>query len=261
MRGRGWIVGGVLAIALIVVVLISQQSQQSSDHSSNSDAVDGASAMRLFAASMGHPTDQISGGFSVPGPGGLMFVFTPTSPYTADEANSVASWVRSGGVLVYASEGGDPELDRALGSQRIQALVTETSLDAGGPVADGVSKLAGGDYAMPFQLGPQQVAIVRVGQYPVAYLQRLGSGTVIAMSDPLPLTNGYLDRADNGRFAADLLGLVSSSAPVQFDEYHHGITVTDLSPQAWLLTPWGAALMWLLLAVFFGLLLRGRRFG
>ncbi len=48
---------------------------------------------------------------------------------------------------------------------------------------------------------------------------------------------------------------------MQFDEYHHGITVTDLSPQAWLLTPWGAALMWLLLAVFFGLLLRGRRFG
>ena len=45
------------------------------------------------------------------------------------------------------------------------------------------------------------------------------------------------------------------------DEYHHGLTVSDFAPQAWLTTPWGAALLWLLIAVFAGLWLRGRRFG
>jgi hypothetical protein len=39
------------------------------------------------------------------------------------------------------------------------------------------------------------------------------------------------------------------------------VTASDLTPQAWLLTPWGAAILWLIVAVFFGLLLRGRRFG
>jgi hypothetical protein len=48
---------------------------------------------------------------------------------------------------------------------------------------------------------------------------------------------------------------------VVFDEYHHGLIASDFAPQAWLLTPWGAALLWLLVAVFFGLVLRGRRFG
>jgi hypothetical protein len=60
---------------------------------------------------------------------------------------------------------------------------------------------------------------------------------------------------------ADLLGIPSPGARVVFDEYHHGLTASDFAPQAWLLTSWGAALLWLLVAVFFGLVLRGRRFG
>ena len=59
---------------------------------------------------------------------------------------------------------------------------------------------------------------------------------------------------------ADLLG-ADPSAAVTFDEYHHGLTVSDFAPQSWLSTAWGAALMWLLVAVFFGLVFRGRRFG
>ena len=40
-------------------------------------------------------------------------------PYTADEAERTRLWVRSGGLLIYASEQGDPELDRALGVRRL----------------------------------------------------------------------------------------------------------------------------------------------
>src|SRR5438132_7713700 len=60
---------------------------------------------------------------------------------------------------------------------------------------------------------------------------------------------------------ADLLGLVNPGSAVGFDEYHHGLILTDLAPQAWVTTPWGAAILWFLVAIFIGLVLRGRRFG
>jgi hypothetical protein len=95
----------------------------------------------------------------------------------------------------------------------------------------------------------------------VGYLERMVGGSVVVLADPLVLCNGYLDKNDNGRLLADLLGLAGSSAPVLFDEYHHGLILSDFTPQAWLLTPWGAGLLWLLVAVFVGLVLRGRSFG
>jgi hypothetical protein len=262
MRGaRGWALGALLVIGLLVVVFTAQQPQDSPEHSSTSDAANGTSALRLFAAALGHPTDQVAGSFQPPSSDGMMFVFTPTSAYSYDEASTTLSWVRQGGVLVYASESGDTELDSALGVQRLQGFVTATTVQASGPVAEGVTQVSGGDLAMPFTTSVNQVAILRAGPYVVAYLQRIGSGSVVVLSDPLELANGYLDKTDNGRLAADVLGLVGGGAPVAFDEFHHGVTASDLTPQAWLLTPWGAAILWLIAAVFFGLLLRGRRFG
>jgi hypothetical protein len=260
-RARAWIAAAVLLIALVGAVFIGQQRSDSPEHSSSSDAANGSSALLLFASAMGHPTSQVAGSFALPDYNTTMFVFSPTSAYTSNEAKDTANWVRLGGTLVYASESGDPELDSALGVQRLSVLVSGRSVDASGPVAQGVSHVGGGDYAAPLRTTTDQVAILRVGRWAVAYMQRMGAGTVVVMADPLELCNGYLDKLDNGRFAADLLGLVPADGAVAFDEYHHGLTGTDLAPQAWLLTPWGAALLWLIVAVFFGLLLRGRRFG
>ncbi|HTD79678.1 MAG TPA: DUF4350 domain-containing protein, partial [Chloroflexota bacterium] len=115
---RGWVLALVLALLIAAVAYLGQPKQDSPEHSSNSDAANGASAARLFAEAMGHPTSQIEGTFALPAAHGLMFVFTPTSPYSADDANQAANWVRQGGVLVYASEQGDPQLDRALSVTR-----------------------------------------------------------------------------------------------------------------------------------------------
>jgi hypothetical protein len=258
---RGWVAAAVIAGALLAAVLIGQQKPDSPEHSTNSDAVNGASAVLLYASAMGHPTSQITGSFTMPASDGLMFVFTPTSPFTTDEASTVAGWVRGGGVLVYASESGDPELDNALGAERISSLVSGTSADAGGPFLDGVNTVSGGSLSLPFHLSSHQVGVLRVGVFPVAYIEPFGQGKVVGLADPLELCNGYLDKADNGRFLADLLGLVPAGAPVAFDEYHHGLTASDIAPAAWILTPWGVALLWLIVAVFFGLFMRGRRFG
>jgi hypothetical protein len=115
---------------------------------------------------------------------------------------------------------------------------------------------------MPLDPAPEQVAILRSsGGFATGYISSLGSGTVVVFADPLVLCNGYLEKLDNGRMLADLLGTVGGGATVAFDEYHHGLIFSDLSPQAWMLTSWGAGILWLLVAVFVGLLLRGRGFG
>ena len=74
---------------------------------------------------------------------------------------------------------------------------------------------------------------------------------------PEVVCNGWLETADNGRFAADLVSL--SPGPVAFDEYHHG----DLAGAGgdWTRQPLGLALVWAAVAIFLGLLLRGRAFG
>ena len=91
---RGWVLALVLALLIAAVAYLGQPKQDSPEHSSNSDAANGASAARLFAEAMGHPTSQIEGTFALPSSQGLIFVFTPTSAYSADDANQAASWVR-----------------------------------------------------------------------------------------------------------------------------------------------------------------------
>jgi hypothetical protein len=260
MRGaRGWVLAAALSLAIAGLVYFFQPSQGSPEHSSTSDAADGASAAVLFAQAMGHPTLEVAGSYTPPSQSSLMFVFTPTSAFTAEEADRTAAWVRSGGVLIYASEKGDSELDRAFAVTRLNGSVDSNPANAD-PVLAGVTKVAGGGSAAPLDPTPQQVPILRsAGGFALGFVSSVGSGRVVVLADPLVLCNGYLDQQDNGRLLADLLGTDRST--VAFDEYHHGLTFSDLSPQAWLLTPWGAGMAWLLVALFIGLFLRGRRFG
>ncbi len=258
---RGWVIALVLALLIGVVAYFGQPRQDSPEHNSNSDAANGTSAARLFAQAMGHPTSQIEGTFSPPSQSGLMFVFTPTSPYTSDDADQTANWVRQGGVLIFASEQGDAQLDRAFSVTRLSGFASSQP-EYANPVLDGVTTVSGGSLSVPFLASPTQVPILRSGDgYPLGYIQKVGAGTVVVLADPLVLCNGYLDKTDNGRLLADLLGLVGPSSAVGFDEYHHGLILSDFAPQAWVTTPWGAAILWFLVAVFAGLLLRGRRFG
>jgi hypothetical protein len=258
---RGWLLAGLIAVLIAAAAYIAQPRPDSPEHNSGSDAPNGTSAALLFAGAMGHPADQIAGAFSPPGPTGLMFVFTPTSGFSTDEARQTLNWVHGGGTLVYASETGDAELDAALEVTRLRS-VAPVSQELGNPILDGVSQVAGATFVFPLVPSTDQVPALRTqGGQVTAYVQHVGSGTAFVLSDPLVLCNGYLDKQDNGRLLADLLGLAPASAPVGFDEYHHGLVLNDLRLQAWVTTPWGAALLWLLIAVFIGLVLRNRAFG
>jgi hypothetical protein len=263
MKGaRGWVVLAAVAIVIAVAAYLLQPKQDSPEHSSNSDAANGSSAALLYAQAMGHASSQLTGSFVLPNQRSMMFVFTPTSPYTADEADRTRQWIASGGILVFASEQGDPELDRTLNVLRFGVAV-DSGMYRANPVLGGVDRVAGGTSGVvPMEPSAQQVTFLRTAQgFSVGFIQRVGLGYSIVLADPLVLCNGFLERLNNGRLLADLLGLLGPGERVVFDEYHHGLTASDFAPQAWLLTPWGAALLWLLVAVFFGLVLRGRRFG
>jgi uncharacterized protein DUF4350 len=262
MRGmRGWVIVGLGILLVAGLAYVAQPHQDSPEHGSSSDAANGTSAARLFSQAMGHPTEQVAGTFPPADLLDIMFVFTPTSPYSTDDAQRTLAWVRNGGVLVYASEQGDPELDSAFGVSRLGGFAA-AGIQTGNPVIDGVNQVSGGELVMPLDPAAGQVPILRTQDGLVsAYLQHIGSGAVVVMADPLILCNGYLDERDNGRFLADLLSIAGPNARVGFDEYHHGVILSDFAPQAWVSTPWGAALLWLLVAIFVGLFLRGRSFG
>src|SRR5205814_9574266 len=97
---RGWAVASVVAILLATALFFAQPRADSHEHSSNSDAANGWSAALLFAEAVGHQTDQMTGSCTTPAPFSVLFVFTPTSPYTADEANQLTGWVRARGCLL-----------------------------------------------------------------------------------------------------------------------------------------------------------------
>jgi hypothetical protein len=258
---RGWILPAAVAVVVAAGLYFAQPRADSPEHNTNSDAANGASAALLFAQAMGHQTSQLAGSFDTPLPFSVMFVFTPTSPYTAEEADALHTWVRGGGFLVYASEQGDSELDRSLAVKRFDAYV-EGGRYSTTPAVAGVTSITGGGAIVPLSPSPSQVAFLRTPNGSTAgYIERIGLGQVVVLADPLVLCNGYLEKSDNGILLADLVDGAGAGATVTFDEYHHGLTVSDFAPQAWVTTPWGAALLWLLVAVFFGLLLRGRRFG
>src|SRR5467141_1576555 len=95
----------------------------------------------------------------------------------------------------------------------------------------------------------------------LALRQDVGHGQLVALGDPLILCNGRLGKPDNGRFAADLMAMTPTGGRVWFDEFHHGAAATASPETAWMTTPWGIALLAMVLIVFVGVALRGRAFG
>ena len=263
MKGRGWIVLGVLGALVLVLVLLrgSSTKGQSPNHASTSDAVDGTSALRAYADALGYQSGSVEGTFSLPTAAGLLFVFTPSNGFSADQVAQLNSWMQSGGVVVYAAEAGDPQLDTQFGLRRSRTGVPARA-HAAAPIFGGVEAVGGADTARAFKPAPTQVPLLRndAGEV-LGVRQAVGQGQLVALTDPLILCNGYLGKPDNGRFAADLMAMTPAGGRVWFDEFHHGAAASASPETAWMTTPWGFALLLAVIITFAGLAMRGRAFG
>jgi hypothetical protein len=260
---RRWILlGGLVALIAIVVALRGTATGDSPEHSSASDAGNGTSALRLYADSLGHGTGTVEGDYTLPSSPALVFVFRPTEGFSNAESQQLDTWLRAGNVAVYATEERDPQLDSQFGLHLTSRTVDATG-KAAAPIFGGVASVSGASSAFAFKPSPSQVPLLRNANGDVlAVREAVGSGQLIALTDPLVLCNGYLRLADNGRFAADLIALTPNSGAVLFDEFHHGqIAGNAPTATAWALTPWGAALVLAVLIIVAGLALRSRAFG
>jgi hypothetical protein len=266
IQRRPWVVlGGLILLTAILAAALTGRggAGDSPSHESSSDARNGTSALRLFAQALGYRTRAIEGEFHQAASPGLLFVFSPLtqSGFSSAQSGQLLTWVSAGGVLVYAAETGDAQLDRTLALQRRPDRV-DANTHPSAPVLQGLQHIQGATEAQPFRAQPRQVPLLRNARNDVLALTwSLGQGRVVALADPLVLCNGYLGSADNGRFAADLLALAPAGSTVLFDEFHHGLQSGGSSQTAWTATPWGAALLWAVLIVVVGLAMRGRAFG
>ena len=268
MKGRPWIVLGGLVLVIAVLVLLRGPGSggDSPDHASTSDAANGSSALRLYAEALGHPTGTVEGDFTLPASPGLLVVFTP-SAFSATEAQQVNNWLTSGGVLVYAAEQAEPQLETQFGLHRAPTQTSgnrpaSPTASAPAPIFGGVSQVHGGVPTDRLVPSAGQVPVLR-NQYNevIAVRTTVGQGQLLALTDPLILCNGYLGQPDNGRFAADVIALAPAGSRVFFDEFHHGSAAAGSPQTAWMTTPWGAALVWAVIVLFVGVALRGRAFG
>ncbi len=263
MKGRGWMVLGGLGVLVLVLVLLrgGTTQRQSPNHASTSDAADGTSALRAYADALGYPSGSVEGTFSLPAAAGLLFVFTPSNGFSADQVAQLNSWMQAGGVVVYAAEEGDPQLDTQFGLRRSGTGVSAKA-HAAAPIFGGVESVGGADAAPAFKPTATQVPLLRNDAGEVLGLrQTVGQGQLVALTDPLILCNGYLGKPDNGRFAADLMALTPAGGRVWFDEFHHGAAAGASTETAWMTTPWGFALLLAVVITFAGLAMRGRAFG
>jgi hypothetical protein len=245
----------------VAVYLRGSPSQDSPEHRVDSDAANGTSALRQLAEALGHPAVTLQDGFTPDLGMRVLFVFTPRSGFTKQEARRLIDYASGGGVVVYAAEDGDPQLDATLHVDRRSTLVSGEGT-GGGPMLSGVQQVSGGAAVRPLVPRTTQVVVLRGGRAsPIGVEELVGRGRIVTLADPLPLCNGYLGTADNGRLASDLISLAGGGGTVAFDEYHHETPGPTSPVTAWLSTSWGVSLTWAVVLLFIGLLVRGRAFG
>jgi hypothetical protein len=259
---RRLILIGSLVLAIgVAVYLRGSPSQDSPEHRVGSDAANGTSALKQLAEALGHPTVTLQDGFTPDLGMRVLFVFTPRTGFTKQEARRLTDYASAGGVVIYAAEDGDPQLDAALHVDRQSTLVSGEGTSAG-PMLSGVQQVSGGAAVRPLVPRSTQVVVLRGGRTrPIGVEELVGRGRIVTLADPLPLCNGYLSTADNGRLASDLVSLAGGGGTVAFDEYHHQVPGPTSPVTAWLSTSWGVSLTWAVVLLFTGLLVRGRAFG
>jgi len=257
VSGRGgWLALGLLAgLAALLILAQNGTKQDSPEHSSLSDGPNGTSALSLYAGALGHQVDTLTIGFELPQPPATLFVFNPIA-FTPDETSRLAAWVRAGGTLVYADDGLDTRLALAFGLRKSTPIPVQGRPVT--PVLAGVSTVGDDSYSEPFRPAPNQAVLIEYANVGALVIEEaLGQGRLVAVAAPRLLCNGWLEKYDNGRLAADLIGMTPGT--VAFDEFHHGLGTGG--SRDWTQQPLGEGLFGAALLVFLGLVVRGRAFG
>lgn len=248
----------ILAVLTIVMIggLVIAASTSGVAFGSYNSAWDGASELRAEAEAVGVENEIVrntSQYGTVPSNDTLAVVLSPQKSYGPAESDRIRSFVHSGGTLLIAEDFGNHSNDllarigaqaridgrllrderyhyqsptlpiaRNVSNETLVAPIDQLTLNRGTPVrprgADVLvssSEYAALDTNRNGNLDDREP----VGTYPVATIESVGDGRVIAVGDPSAFINTMLDRSGNQAFIRTLF---DTHERVLFDYSHTG---------------------------------------
>jgi hypothetical protein len=251
----------VLVVAVTVGVVVAASTSGAAFGAYNA-RWDGASELRETATAAGSEPTIVTNASHydrVPAEGSVALVLSPDRPYDAADRERLGRFVENGGTLVVAEDvgrHGNPLLEAAGATARFDAALLRDERHnhrtSALPVARNVSEhaLTTGVDRLTLNRGTvvepgNATVLVRSSEFgfldrnangeidgdeslasrPVATVERVGDGRVVAVSDPSLFINAMLERRDNRRFTRNLFG---SGERVLLD-YSHTADVPPLA--------------------------------
>jgi uncharacterized protein DUF4350 len=242
---RWWTVAGVAFAILVLMTSLNAlgRAPGGPSLSANSTGGDGLAAWDELLATSGHPTGQVRDDLDHATLDPSTTVIAIGQLFTRKERVALRGFVNAGGVLVVGDLEGEDAL-RAFGDRHAQ---WDPAGSVGFRLTDAPVTVRGDGFgSWAHSTGtPLTHAGARVGAVQLSY----GRGSVVALADPSPVTNAWLDRSGNAWFANRIVG--DDGRRVAFAEHGHGYgTTTGFAalPARWKTAFWFAAVAALIAA-------------
>lgn len=275
-RREHLIIAGVLGVLLILTIAVGVfqgKAEELAPLSSNSNAADGARALRLWLSEAGYQVSNQSGEtFQVPEGTDAVLILEPAliDGISSAEWKTLDAWVENGGTLFLASS----EIWRMLSNSPLK-LETGSASGQDYPALPVAPIFRSPPMVQPAKLSLRYIFKPKAGQtQPLlstaegvsALRMERQDGSVILVADAAFLTNKNLKDPGNAALALNLFSLIPKGGSIWVDEWHHGerglASGQGYGPEAWLTsTPAGFALLFSAGVIFLGLLMAGRPFG
>ncbi len=257
-RARGWTAGIVVLVgATLAIGGLNSLGQAPSGPSLSSYATtgDGLAAVDELLNQNDHATTQLRVSLDKAVLAPDQTVVALGQVFSGDERRALRAFLRGGGRLVTGGPEAEPFLRtlvadlrwRAVGAERLRVASQVPEVTGLREVrAEGFGSWTRGAGTRLFEGEPNS-----------AFELAVGDGVVVALADPSPLTNDWLERADNAGFAQRVAG--PAGRAVGFAENGHGYGLN--SGLAAVPSRWKAALWFGAIAALVGALAAGKRFG
>jgi hypothetical protein len=266
-----WLALGLFLLLALVTIVVGIQSSNKDVTSflSTSPAPYGTLALKLWMNELGIQTiDESPTNFELPKNADIIFIIQPIIGITESEWKRLDEWVDDGGTLVLAGSNFSSlegfrhySFDSSLLDAPAETLSVQTPLLSSPQLTTPIPVKA--DFGLRSDEA-DFVTHLSVKNEAVLVSFEQKQGRVILSTAAYPFSNLGLKDEANAKLVLNLIALSARKTRTAWlDDWHHGIQGNDIiGPDQWLRgTPGGHAILFILGAIFLGLLLRGRAFG
>jgi hypothetical protein len=273
------IVALILAAILVLMAVLQGSPQTVEPYDPGDPSSTGLRALVLWLEALGHPVTVNIPRTGLPSGSGLLWIHPSSTGdldyYSNADADLAYDWVQSGGTLVLVGPATSyAPLSKHFGVEQVQTLsgLVSTVRQVQPLLPDLPASWESFFAAHSLRFLDERAFVPVLTQTngdPVIALQFIGDGVVWHLTEDFALTNLSLRDDRIASLLPAIIRTVPAGAPVLFSTHHlssHNQAATDLGTihtlQEWLYTtPFGQGLLLVIVALFFYLLLQGRRLG